>query len=410
MSRKLYAFQEQAVSFHLKHHYSLNCSEMGTGKSAMALEAGRRSGEKILVIAPTFLKGTWLNEAAIAGVEIFFVPYSKIHLAKSSDLRKFEFYIVDEIHYLQSPTTRRTHAFYALLKENLPKYFVGLTGTPLRNKIPNFWTLLGFCGTNPLGTSGKVLEGNLRKYHAFCRHFCHVEQMFIGRGRKVDKYTSLRDDRVEEFKSYLKDKMIRFKIEDVLGDLPEMTRKNVFMSLRPSPELLEEFNSYMKGHKTNVEGKCKNALLKAPMTAEYCENMLLEGSGPLVIFSDHVASTLLIGKTLASKKYRVAVITGAISPGERATYVDEFQKGNLDAIVATIGSLSVGVTLTAARNLVLNDLSWVPADNLQAEKRIHRIGQKMACFSHFIVSSPTDGYIQKTLTSKLETINKVLEK
>jgi SWI/SNF-related matrix-associated actin-dependent regulator 1 of chromatin subfamily A len=408
MTRALYPFQEKAALFHLEKRYSLNCSEMGTGKSAMALEAAKRSGEKVLVIAPTFLKCTWLNEAAIAGVDIFFVPYSRIHLVKPADLIKYEFYIVDEIHYLQSPTTRRTHAFYALLKENLPKYFVGLTGTPIRNKIPNFWTLLGFCGTNPLATSGRVLEGNLRKYHAFCRHFCHVEQMFIGRGRKVDKYTSLRDNRVEEFKSYLKDKMIRFKVEDVLGDLPEMTRKNVFMSLNPSPELLEEFNSYMKGHKTNVEGKCKNALLKAPTTAEYCDNILSEGSGPLVIFSDHVESTLLIGKNLASKKYRVAVITGAISPSERARHVEEFQKGNLDAIVATIGSLSVGVTLTAARNLVLNDLSWVPADNLQAEKRIHRIGQKNACVAHYIHSSVTDEYIQKTLFEKLYSINKAL--
>ena len=40
---KPYPFQLEAVEYHLAHLYSLNCSEMGTGKSLMALETARRA-------------------------------------------------------------------------------------------------------------------------------------------------------------------------------------------------------------------------------------------------------------------------------------------------------------------------------------------------------------------------------
>jgi len=77
-------------------------------------------------------------------------------------------------------------------------------------------------------------------------------------------------------------------------------------------------------------------------------------------------------------------------------------------LAATIGSLSVGVTLTAARHVVFNDLSWVPGDNLQAEKRIHRIGQKNACTAHYIEASETDAYIRKTLEEKQAASDRTL--
>lgn len=403
---KLYPFQERSVDFALTHHYSLNCSEMGLGKSITALTAAKRSGLKLAVFAPPFLKKSWQSEGMKLGIDFKFVPYSQLHKFSTKDLERYRFWVGDEIHYCKSPTAQRTHAFYSLLKSCRPEYFLGLTGTPIKNRVPDFWTLLGFCSQNPQKTSGLELEGNLRKYHGFCRHFCEVEKMFIGRGRIVDKYTVLRKDRVTEFKSLLKDKMIRYRVEDVLKDLPEITRKVVRLELEETPGLEAEFEAYMKGHKTNIEGKKKNALVKAPVTARYCNDIHEESLEPLLVFTDHVDSAKVIGQML---KGRVEVITGQISSEMRGKIVEDFQNRKIDAIVATIGSMSVGVTLTAARHVVFNDLSWVPADNLQAEKRIHRIGQKSACFSHFIVSSRTDEYIQKTLVSKLETIATVLE-
>ena len=404
--RELYPFQKDAATFHLSHHYSLNCSEMGTGKSAMALSAAKESGLKIAVFAPPFLKSSWQAEARVLDCQIEFYPYSKLATVNASKLAESNFWIVDEIHYLKTPTAQRTQKFYSLLKSIKPKYFLGLTGTPIRNRVPDFWTLIGFCGVNPMGTSGKTLLPPLNKYHGFCRHFCNMEEVFLPMGRRATKYTTLRLDREAEFKSYLTNKMIRFRVNDVLKDLPEMTRKEVYIPLKEPDGLHDEFHAYMSGHKTNSTGKKNSALVKSQATAAYCKE-ILDADESIVVFSDHVDAAKEIHLSFGSKIS--ALITGGSSIENRQRHVEDFQAGKIKALVATIGALSVGVTLHRARHVVFNDLSWVPADNLQAEKRIHRIGQKSACFSHYIVSSPTDSYIQKTLVSKLDTINKVLE-
>ena len=403
MTRKLYDFQEQAVCYHLAHHYSINASSMGTGKSLMALETARRAGGKIAVFAPPFLRMSWESEAKAVGVEFKFFPYSMLHKVDPSELKGFSFWIADELHFLKSPTARRTHAFYAAIKAVPPEYFIGLTGTPIKNRLPDFWTLLAFCGVNPKRTSGLVLTGELRKFRAFSRYFCHTLEMRAG-GRRIEKFGEVKADKIPELKALLKDKFIRFRVEDVLKDLPEMTRKEVTYNLSASVEVGSSFATYMSGGKTDITAKTTSALLKAPLTAEYC-NMLREGgSGPLLVFTDHVASAQAIAAAVAG----AVAITGQTPVLDRMRMVSAFQDGKIEVIVATIGSLSVGVTLTAARHVVFNDLSWVPADNLQAEKRIHRIGQKNACFSHFIDATPTDTHIRKTLYGKLETINKVI--
>lgn len=404
MSRNLYPFQEQAVVFHMKHRYSLNCSEMGTGKSTMALATAKEKGVGVLVFAPPSLKRTWENEAKDLGVGISFIPYSLAHKVKPKDLAGYEFWIADECHYLKNPKAQRTHAFYSLLKERLPTYFIGLTGTPIKNRVPDFWTLLAFCSLDPRNSNGLKLTGDLKKYYAFCRYFCHTEIVHAYK-RKIEKFSSIKEDKIPEFKALLKDKFIRFKIEDVLKDLPELTRKTVSLELKETPGLKEEFEKYTKGHKVDSTGKATSALLKAPHTAEYCNDLKEDGSGPLLIFSDHVQSAATIASSL---KGRTVLITGATSMANRQLDVEKFQRGELDFLVATIGAMSVGVTLTAARHVVFNDLSWVPADNLQAEKRIHRIGQKSVSFAHYIDSTPTDAYIRQTLFDKITTISKVI--
>jgi SWI/SNF-related matrix-associated actin-dependent regulator 1 of chromatin subfamily A len=343
-------------------------------------------------------------EAVQAGTDFSYFPYSMLHKVKAREVKDFGFWVADECHYLKSPTANRTHAFYSLLKETLPQYFIGLTGTPIKNRAYDFWTLLAFCGLNPRGTSGKKLTGDLAKYRAFCRHFCESSLMKVN-GARFEKFGAIKPEKIPEFKSLLKGKYIRFKVQDVLKDLPEFTRKDVVIEgLRPDVELAEVFREYMAGRKVDVTAKARSALLKAKSTAAYVAEMHENGVDKAVIFSDHVDPVRAITLSLND----AAEITGATPMAERQEAVAKFQRGELRYIVATIGAMSVGVTLTAANHVVFNDLSWVPADNLQAEKRIHRIGQKSACFAHYIHATPTDLHIQKTLQEKLCTIGALI--
>lgn len=399
----LYDFQQRAVDFHLAHHYTLNASEMGLGKSRMALVAAKETRLRTAVFAPKFLQSSWEREGVEVGQNFSFFPYSMLHKVKLHELKDFGFWVADEVHFLKSPTATRTHAFYSLIKGILPDYFVGLTGTPIKNRLPDFWTLLAFCSLNPKETNGLRLAGEMKKYRAFSRHFCHSEIVKAG-GARFERFGAVKDEMIPELKGLLRGKFIRFKVDEVLKDLPPFTAIEYFIeSLKPDPELDEIFTAYCEGRKFDSAAKAKSALLKAGQTVEYVKSMRENGVKSIVVFTDHIESAKRIAMGLD-----VLPCTGQTPAEARGQMVSAFQGGKLKTIVATIGSLSIGVTLTRASHVVFNDLSWTPSDNTQAMKRIHRIGQGLPCFAHYIYATPTDQHIKKTLDVKQQTISKVV--
>jgi SNF2 family DNA or RNA helicase len=249
------------------------------------------------------------------------------------------------------------------------------------------------------------LTGELAKYRGFSRHFCHVEQLKI-RGRRIEKFGGVIEERLPELKALLKDKYVRYRVEDVLKDLPELVRKVVPLPLKNDiPGLADAFEAYRQGGKADIRAKVLSATLKAPLTAEYVNALYEGGSGPVVVFTDHRDSAAILHKLLPGS----TAVTGEMDPAMRGLTVVKFQAGKIPFLVATIGALSVGVTLTASQHVVFNDLNWTPTDNEQAVKRISRIGQKKISFAHYIQSTPTDAYIQRTLLQKMESIDKVVE-
>jgi SWI/SNF-related matrix-associated actin-dependent regulator 1 of chromatin subfamily A len=358
---------------------------MGLGKTRIALATVRELRRKAFVVAPAFLESNWRREAKDAGVELIFCAYSQLHKIKDTDKRAF--WIADEAHYLKNHKAKRTIAYVDMVENIRPDYWLGMTGTPIKNRVPDFWTLLYIAN---IRTNRRFMN-----YWEFCRKFCVEEKIRVAGGSTVSKYRNLKPEMAGELKAMLDGFYIKYRADQVLKDLPEMTAINQQFRLAEVAGLEEEFQKYQTGHKVNPVAKALSAKLKASATIEYCKELIEGGSGQLLVFTDHIEPAVLIAEGLGGK-----VITGGVAMDERQRAVDDFQAGRLQALVCTIGSMSVGVTLTAASHVVFNDLSWTPADNEQAAKRIHRIGQRNACFAHYISASDTDSYIQKTLLSK----------
>ena len=400
----LYPHQKLSVEYHLKARYSLDGSEMGTGKTAVALEYIKRIGLKALVVCPAFLLTNWKREAYKLGVReglIQYIPYSKIHQTKAKEISGCRVWVADEVHFLKNPTAKRTHAFYGLFKEVQPDYFLGLSGTLVKNKVPDLWVPLAICSKNPVDTNGIKLSGELSKYRAFSRYFCHAEVLNV-RGVRIEKFTGVRADRLPELRGLLVDKYRRVQLSEVAADLPTMTRQEFHTQVRPVAGLEEAFDIYMAGGGADPTSKALSALLKSEDTATYAGALIEEGEA-VIIFSDHIKSAQDIATRLGAP-----CVTGQMSAEKRSALVDTFQSGKIKVLVATIGSLSVGVTLTAARHVIFNDLSWCASDNDQAAARILRIGQSRPCFSHYTIGSPTDEKIMKVLTTKSFTSERVL--
>jgi SWI/SNF-related matrix-associated actin-dependent regulator 1 of chromatin subfamily A len=383
------------VEYALSHHYSINACEMGLGKTVQAIAVLAELDVKTMVVCPAYLKRNWVKE-----IRKFVEPYDNLaplilsyeeFTKNSGQYVEPKYLIFDEAHYLKNMTAKRTKAAHRYVKKVKPEYLLLLTGTPIKNRVAEFYSLLKLCSYNPRGTSGLPLT---KGYHTFAEALSYRQEFRLPYGGKAVKYTGLRNKPL--LLKYLKDKYFRRTAADEL-DLPGLTRNHIPIDIASEDGLQEDFDN---GSTHLSSAKSNMAALKAPYTARYANDVLAQTEGPLLIFSDHVDSTRTIARELGG-----TYITGETAADKRASIVDLFQKGRINVLVATIGSMSTGWTLTAANRIIFNDLSWCPADNAQAEARICRIGQERACFVSYMVADGIDEQITRTLNEKAKVLN-----
>jgi SNF2 family DNA or RNA helicase len=96
------------------------------------------------------------------------------------------------------------------------------------------------------------------------------------------------------------------------------------------------------------------------------------------------------------------LITGAQNEDERQRSIDDFQSGKTKWILFTAQAGGVGVTLTAARRLVMLQRPWSLVDYKQALDRIHRIGSEIHD-SVVIIDYITENTIEERVLQVLET-------
>jgi SNF2 family DNA or RNA helicase len=421
-----YPHQQQAIKYILKHFYVLLADEMGLGKTLSSIAVSAVTEGKTLVVCPAFLKHNWKQEYAkfttadkvlvidkksdykkIDKHDVIIVNYERIKDLPQED---YSLIVADECHFLKNMSAKRTELFHELVDYVQPERLILLTGTPVKNRIPDFYSLLRLLSMCPHGTNGKDIKDKFRSEYKFSKHFCN-ENVFTfprnGRRVEVRKFEGARN--IPELKSYFQGKYMRRLTSQVI-DLPEMITKEVWVDYKhDDSELAEAFEA----HKGKLDGhimrlKTQSATAKAPFTAEYALNIFRETGNPVVVFSDHREPVRVICSHLQKSKVKFGVITGDTKVEDRQKIVNAFQDGKIDFVVATIGAASTGITLTRSRDLVFNDLNYTPAENEQASKRIHRIGQKNSCIIHIMTGSSVDFSINKNLLSIKQDIEKVV--
>lgn len=401
--------QKKTVEFAVKTKFYGDFSVMGTGKSLSALATICELKKKAVIVAPPYLVNNWINEIQkhtdlvpsrhflkfdpLADVTV--IPYTK--LTSSEDVFKnVKVIIADEGHYLKNITAARTMAFHSLFSKYLPDYFGYLSGTPIKNRIPEIYSFLLLLAQGP---SDKKITVLYHSFYLFCCRFTNVNQTKFG-----INYSGMKN--VEELRNYINPFSIRHS--DSLLGLPDLTESSVVVTHNENNQLQEEWELFLsKGTAINSKAKNEAAIAKATFTANYVGSVIEEGLGPVVVFSDHV--TPLNVMELHLSKFRVRKISGEVPSDKRQEYVDMLNNGQLDALLCSIGAASTGFNLTASSLLVFNDPSWVSTDMEQAKKRIHRIGSTKPCRIVNVVGSPTDEHIYKMISSKNKVINKVIK-
>jgi SWI/SNF-related matrix-associated actin-dependent regulator 1 of chromatin subfamily A len=83
-------------------------------------------------------------------------------------------------------------------------------------------------------------------------------------------------------------------------------------------------------------------------------------------------------------------IDGGTPQSARQALVTRFQEtDSVRAAVLGIRAAGVGLTLTAASTVVFAEMSWTPGDLIQAEDRVHRIGQASSVNVYYLHAHDT---------------------
>ena len=415
-------YQLKGADYCRKHKYVCVGDKMGLGKTAQALAVMTTHPDYCwLVVAPGGLTRNWEREVnkftflscSVAKTveevreskeknQVTIISNSLLEKLGAEAFRLIDGVVADEAHAFKNITARRTKLFDELLYKTAPEYCLLLTGTPIENRVVEFYNLLVLLSYEPNGKNGENVLDHYPTQYKFNLHFSNKKEFKVN-GRRIIQWKGLKKGTKKDLQMLLKGKYYRRTKGDT--ELPELRDKEVFISYKKDPKLQAEWDEFVKNSGKSSTEKAKSALKKVKFTASYVEGVLEEDGGPVVIFTDHLDSYhALMG---SFPKLRVLGIHGGLSSDKKDEVAEKFQAGRADILVITRAARE-GLNLFRAAHLVVNDLPWVPGWMEQIVKRIHRKGQTRDCLIHYIFGSYQDAHIRKTLEEKSKELEELL--
>lgn len=319
--------------------------------------------------------------------------------------------LVSNCHYAQGgTTTKRGKAFLELCKSDRCIAAWLLTGTPMKNGRPiNLLPLL------------QAIDHPVAKSEwQFKMRYCAGHQKSIGAKTVWDFNGSAY---LKELSDMLDDSLLRRLKTEVAKELPGKTR--IVRPVEPTLSFREAVALAVSDYKRKIKAVAETD----PVAAEKlraAEALVTIGKIRGIASHFKMAAAIEIATPILEQGRQVVIFTefletanhlheklgGELLTGEtkdRQGLVDRFQSGESKVFTGTIKAGGVGITLTAASELIVVDRPWTPGDLEQCEDRINRIGQVNACFCYWLQLGEVDKAIDELLHQKAERIELMLK-
>ena len=400
--------------------------DMGLGKTTATIIAALETGaKKILIICPASLKINWQREIENYSDRSVYIAEGKkfstesdfvivnydilknFHDMKDKDKSllnqsEFELVILDEAHMISNPQAQRTKIINHYVK-NIKRAWL-LTGTPMTSRPMNYYNLLN------------IIESPVaQNWMAYAIRYCQGYQFTAGK-RKVWNVTGASN--LEELRDRTSKQILRRLKEDVL-DLPDKIISPVYLRLKSKDyeELMGEYYDWFDNKKDESSSltvqfsklmKVRKVIAneKTKQTIEFAENIIEQGK-KVIIFTNFTDTLQTIYQHFGKQ---AVYLDGSCSKPHRQHAVDEFQDNEkIKVFVGNLKAAGVGLTLTAAEVVIMNDLSFVPAEHAQAEDRAYRYGQKSNVLVYYpLYENTIEGAVYDILNRKKEIIRTVM--
>ena len=304
-----------------------------------------------------------------------FIPVKGWAVTFSKDF-KFKTIVLDECQYIESSGAIRTRAVIQMSTDTrIKKLF--LSGTPFETRVRQFYNACHILAPDLFPSE-----------YNFLWRYC--DPRHNGFGWQFDGLSN-----VEELRELLSHFMIRHKKEDVLSQLPKKQKIPIYFDMdkasrKAYDKMEDELAKEDEGiHQFAYLAKMKEALVQIKLDAviQFIKDMV-EIEDKLIIFATHVKMYEELMKTFGAQ---CAGITGAVPPMKRQEEVNKFQNDpKIRLFIGQIKAAGTGITLTASHTVIFTEWGQTPAEHLQAEDRMHRIGQESdRCTAYYLVVKDT---------------------
>jgi SNF2 family DNA or RNA helicase len=452
---KLYKHQFDLLKFHLSKSRTLDASEMGVGKTLVAIYKAvtlYNYGfiKDILVVCPKSVMETWCRElrkhsdftyAKLEGsvdrkvetlydkaYEVIIVSYDSLserHKTKTSGIllnavlnRRFGMVICDECTHIKSFKAARTEAVTKICDNARYTFFA--TGTPITNKVESVFTI--YRAMDRGATFSRNFFAARNKYFIDCGYGFPVWE--------------LRESMKEEFHKRLYDRAIRLRKDECMN-LPNKIFAERFVNM--TPEQLNIYNTIAQSILDTLileEGKMKvkNPMVKLSKLSQITSGFVytddktkrFDSNPKLDAISDILSETPESEKIIIFTKWRedIDILTEFLdklnigyvwmdgTTKDRGEVLSDFENfNNCRVLVSQIQVGAFGLNLQFASNVIYYDLDFSLISWLQSQDRIHRRGQKKKCvYSVIMCNNSIDEYIYQSLQRGVDLSKSILDK
>jgi len=418
--------QKEAIEKLVGSRRFILADDMGLGKTTSTIIAALETGaKKILIICPASLKINWEREIANYSDRSCYIAEGKKFSTESDFVivnydilknfhdpkdkenslliqSKFELVILDEAHMVSNAQAQRTKIINNFVKD-IKRVWL-LTGTPMTSRPMNYYNLLS------------IIESPVaQNWMAYAIRYCQGFQFRAG-NRKIWNVTGASN--LEELRDRTSKQILRRLKEQVL-DLPEKIITPVYLrtSSKEYKDLMGEYYDWLE-NKTDESSsltiqfskimKVRKVIAneKVKETIEFAQNIIDQGK-KVIIFTNFTDTLQLIHNHFGKES---VYLDGSCNKVQRQYAVDQFQENEkVKVFVGNLKAAGVGLTLTAAEVVIMNDLSFVPAEHAQAEDRAYRYGQKNNVLVYYpIFENTIESVIYDILNKKKKIIGTVM--
>jgi SNF2 family DNA or RNA helicase len=288
-----------------------------------------------------------------------------------------------------------------------------LTGTPTGNHVGEIWALLHL-----------LHPGRYTSYWRFFEMYVEYYQDYFG-ARKI---LGVRNP--ELLRRELSTRMIQRKKEEVAPELPEKIKQTIPLKMtKPQKRTYDRMATeaallMMSGELLEAPNQMAVLMRLRQILSTTANFDLPDHSGKLdaateiiqntdrkvIVFTVFRKTVMAMLNRLVTAGVKSACILGGVSAEDRELAKRAINTGDTRVLVCTIKSGGLGLNLQGASVGIFIDKEWNPIDQLQAEDRMHRIGQTETVHVISLVCEDTvDAAVERLLEKKQQMTDEILK-